>query len=180
MSSRERDDSRLTTLMLSIFLCFVICFLPLMVTNVIDDDIRFPTFHVVASILAWASSVINPFIYAATNRQYRSAYKKLFKSCRKKPITRRTTIGSKTFCQPTSNHSGNSHDRRIPVKVNSNTWENFNWDKVYPIFLYVHKMNTQLNMYWVLSSLTYYTYNLVSANIRYGDYITFIYEYVSL
>ncbi|XP_077290199.1 trapped in endoderm 1 [Arctopsyche grandis] len=122
VSSRERDDSRLTTLMLSIFLCFVICFLPLMMTNVIDDDISFPTFHVVASILAWASSVINPFIYAATNRQYRSAYKKLFKSCRKKPITRRTTIGSKTFCQPTSNHSGNSHnDKRMPVKLNSNT-----------------------------------------------------------
>lgn len=33
--------------------------------------------HVLASILAWASSVINPFIYAFSNRQYRSAYRQL-------------------------------------------------------------------------------------------------------
>jgi len=30
-----------------------------------------------ASVLAWASSVVNPFIYAASNRQYRAAYRKL-------------------------------------------------------------------------------------------------------
>lgn len=33
--------------------------------------------HVLASILAWASAVINPFIYAFSNRQYRSAYRQL-------------------------------------------------------------------------------------------------------
>lgn len=76
---REREDGRLTKLMLLIFICFVFCFLPLMSVNVFDDDVRFPTLHVFASILAWASSVINPFIYAASNRQYRSAYTKLFR-----------------------------------------------------------------------------------------------------
>ena len=40
-------------------------------------QIRYPTLHVLASVLAWASSVINPFIYAATNRQYRTAYQQL-------------------------------------------------------------------------------------------------------
>ncbi|CAH1103561.1 unnamed protein product [Psylliodes chrysocephalus] len=79
-SRRERDDSRLTKLMALIFLCFLICFLPLMLCNVLDDiDIKYPTLHVLASIAAWASSVINPFIYAASNRQYRSAYSKLFR-----------------------------------------------------------------------------------------------------
>ncbi|XP_044256438.1 protein trapped in endoderm-1-like [Tribolium madens] len=76
---RERDDSRLTKLMLIIFICFVLCFLPLMLVNVFDDDVKYPVLHVLASILAWASSVINPFIYAASNRQYRSAYSKLFR-----------------------------------------------------------------------------------------------------
>ena len=38
---------------------------------------RYPTVHVLASILAWASAVINPFIYAGTNRQYRAAYRRL-------------------------------------------------------------------------------------------------------
>ncbi|XP_030755999.1 protein trapped in endoderm-1 [Sitophilus oryzae] len=76
-SRREKDDSRLTKLMALIFLCFLFCFLPLMLVNVFDDSIQYPVFHVLASVLAWASSVINPFIYAASNRQYRSAYKKL-------------------------------------------------------------------------------------------------------
>nr|XP_023011701.1 protein trapped in endoderm-1 [Leptinotarsa decemlineata] len=77
---REKDDSRLTKLMAIIFICFLSCFLPLMLVNVLDDhDIRYPILHVIASIMAWASSVINPFIYAASNRQYRSAYSKLFR-----------------------------------------------------------------------------------------------------
>lgn len=49
-----------------------------MLVNVCDKDVRYPTVHVIASILAWFSSVINPFIYAASNRQYRCAYRKLF------------------------------------------------------------------------------------------------------
>lgn len=79
-SRREKDDTRLTKLMALIFLCFLFCFLPLMIVNVFDDtDIKYPVLHVLASILAWASSVINPFIYAASNRQYRSAYSKLLR-----------------------------------------------------------------------------------------------------
>lgn len=49
-----------------------------MLVNVFDDDTHFPVLNVLASVLAWASSVINPFIYAASNRQYRAAYTKLF------------------------------------------------------------------------------------------------------
>ena len=63
-----------------IFLCFLCCFLPLTLVNVFDDKITYPVFHVLASILAWASSVVNPFIYAASNRQYRAAYKKLLRN----------------------------------------------------------------------------------------------------
>ncbi|KAL1493062.1 hypothetical protein ABEB36_011200 [Hypothenemus hampei] len=81
-SKKERDDNRLTSLMALIFFCFLLCFLPLMLVNVFDDKVSYPELHVFSSILAWASSVINPFIYAATNKQYRSAYKKLFRLVR--------------------------------------------------------------------------------------------------
>ncbi|XP_018335078.1 protein trapped in endoderm-1-like, partial [Agrilus planipennis] len=77
-TNREKEDNRLTKLMLLIFICFLLCFLPLMIMNVFDDSINYPVLHVVASIMAWASSVINPFIYAASNRQYRTAYSKFF------------------------------------------------------------------------------------------------------
>lgn len=77
-TSRDREDSRLTGMMLTIFLCFLVCFLPLMLVNVADDQNRYPWLQIFASVMAWASSVINPFVYAASNRTYRIAYYKLF------------------------------------------------------------------------------------------------------
>lgn len=76
-SSQRKEDIRLTKMMLTIFLSFLVCFLPLMLVNVVDDDVKFPTIHVVASVLAWMSATINPFIYAFKNRQYQQAFKKL-------------------------------------------------------------------------------------------------------
>lgn len=76
--SRQREDSRLTAMMLTIFICFLLCFLPLTVVNLVDDKHEFPWLNTISSVLAWASSVINPFIYAASNRTYRIAYYRLF------------------------------------------------------------------------------------------------------
>lgn len=115
-SHREREDSRLTKLMLLIFVCFLLCFLPLMLVNVFDDQTRFPVLNVLASILAWASSVINPIIYAASNRQYRAAYSKLF-----------SIIKSSVVFSDSRQFSGNSLKSRtekngqsVNVKQNSN------------------------------------------------------------
>ena len=57
-------------MMLTIFISFLVCFLPLMLVNVVDDDVAFPAVHIIASVLAWMSATINPFIYAFKNRQY--------------------------------------------------------------------------------------------------------------
>ncbi|XP_041987399.1 protein trapped in endoderm-1 isoform X3 [Aricia agestis] len=114
-AKEKEEDSRLTTLMLTIFLCFLACFLPLMIMNVADDGIRYPWFHIIASILAWASSVINPLIYAATNRQYRAAYSNLLRFCRNQPPVRRTTLGSRTMGQ--SSNSPQYNDKRNPTRL---------------------------------------------------------------
>ena len=37
----------------------------------------FPAIHIIASVLAWMSATINPFIYAFKNRQYQQAFKKV-------------------------------------------------------------------------------------------------------
>ncbi|XP_034940177.1 protein trapped in endoderm-1 [Chelonus insularis] len=95
---QRREDSRVTKLMLTIFLCFLLCFLPLMLVNVIDDKVNVPILHVVASILAWASSVINPFIYAGTNKLYREAYRQVL--C---PIT--SSKSNVPGVKPTCSHS---------------------------------------------------------------------------
>ena len=73
-AQQKREDMRLTRMMLSIFLCFLVSFLPLMLVNVADDEMRVPTLHVIASVLAWGSAIVNPFIYAFKNRQYQQAF----------------------------------------------------------------------------------------------------------
>ena len=82
-SAQRREDIRLTKMMLTIFLCFLVCFLPLMLVNVADEAVDFPFLHILASVLAWASAVVNPFIYAFKNRQYQQAFIKVI-FCSKK------------------------------------------------------------------------------------------------
>lgn len=78
--SRDHEDSRLTAMMFIIFICFLVCFFPTTIVNVTLNHHQHPWIQILASILAWASSVINPFIYAASNRTYRGAYYKLLSS----------------------------------------------------------------------------------------------------
>ncbi len=48
-----------------------------MLVNVADKGVDYPFLHVLASVLAWGSAVINPFIYAFKNRQYQQAFAKV-------------------------------------------------------------------------------------------------------
>ncbi|XP_011307025.1 protein trapped in endoderm-1 [Fopius arisanus] len=100
---QKREDSRVTRLMLTIFLCFLLCFFPLMLVNVIE--FKAPVVHVIGSILAWASSVVNPFIYAGTNKLYREAYRQIL--C---PITSTTNVPG---ARPTCSHSSKASAPQI-------------------------------------------------------------------
>ncbi|XP_054711387.1 G-protein coupled receptor moody-like [Uloborus diversus] len=71
---RKRDDIRVTCTMLASFCTFQICFLPLLIMNVFEEDIRYPILHILASVLAWMSACSNPFIYVLLNKHYREAY----------------------------------------------------------------------------------------------------------
>lgn len=102
-SSQRKEDLRLTKMMLTIFVSFLVCFLPLMLVNVVDDDVAFPVIHIIASVLAWMSATINPFIYAFKNRQYQQAFKKLL--CVDKSVARggqRTTTSQASAQSRTS------------------------------------------------------------------------------
>ena len=73
----RKEDIKLTKMMLTIFILFLICFMPLMLVNVLDDDMKMPSIHIIASVLAWMSAAINPFVYAIQNQQYQQAFKSL-------------------------------------------------------------------------------------------------------
>jgi len=80
------EDLKLTKMMLTIFLLFLICFLPLMLVNVLDEDIKQPSFHIIASVLAWMSSTINPIIYSFLNKHYQKAFSALLCMCRSEKL----------------------------------------------------------------------------------------------
>ena len=48
---QRKEDIRLTKMMLTIFILFLICFLPLMLVNVLDDDMTKPSIHIIGDIL---------------------------------------------------------------------------------------------------------------------------------
>lgn len=75
---RECENKRLTIMIMIILAGFMMCFLPLMLVNVADINSHYPWLHICGSILAWASSVINPFICVASNGMYRDAWYQLF------------------------------------------------------------------------------------------------------
>lgn len=77
--SHQIDEMALTYTVLVIFCAFILSYLPLMIVNVFDDNEKYPMIHVLASVLAWASAVINPFVYGFMSRRYRDAYANLFK-----------------------------------------------------------------------------------------------------
>uniref|UniRef100_A0A182WLZ2 G-protein coupled receptors family 1 profile domain-containing protein n=1 Tax=Anopheles minimus TaxID=112268 RepID=A0A182WLZ2_9DIPT len=76
--SNDDDERHLTRTTAAIFGCFMVCFLPLTIANVLLEDAASTgeagDIHVLASILTWHSAVLNPFIYALGSRHYRNAY----------------------------------------------------------------------------------------------------------
>lgn len=102
-------------------------------------QILYPTIHVMASVLAWASSVVNPFIYAGSNRQYRAAYRKLL-CCVGSPghgdtdyqtgapaegggLTHSHSGSGKTFITDMFQYNA-ATDNVHTVRVNGNEWNN--------------------------------------------------------
>lgn len=114
-SCREKEDSKLTFMMLIIFICFLVCFFPSMLVNVTMEDHQYPWIQILSSILTWASSVLNPFIYAASNRTYRLAYYKLLSPLKfwgkpLSPMSSKTFIPSKVSRDGSQNNHSGSHN----------------------------------------------------------------------
>lgn len=90
-----------------------------MLVNVFDDDVKYPILHVLASILAWTSSVINPFIYAASNRQYRSAYSKLLRIVKSSVVFSESKQPSNNSLKSKDNNKNGQTQTVVSFKPNS-------------------------------------------------------------
>ncbi|CAH0549410.1 unnamed protein product [Brassicogethes aeneus] len=68
------NEMQITKMVSIIFICFLICYLPLTIVKVFDSDVKYPLLHIISYLLIYLSSCINPVVYVTMNRQYRKAY----------------------------------------------------------------------------------------------------------
>ncbi|XP_073469732.1 G-protein coupled receptor 84 [Aquarana catesbeiana] len=72
------DFKKVTRMCFVVFLFFVISYIPFMLLNIFDAKNKAPqVLHMIAANLTWLNSCINPILYAAMNRQFRDAYKRV-------------------------------------------------------------------------------------------------------
>nr|XP_054752485.1 protein trapped in endoderm-1-like [Lytechinus pictus] len=72
-----RDDLSFTRMMIAIFLIFIICYFPYMLTNLIDPEVKILDLHFFAGMCCWFSSCLNPLLYVFMNKHFRRAFANL-------------------------------------------------------------------------------------------------------
>lgn len=70
----KRSEMKITKMVLVIFICFVVCYLPITIVKIFDPDVQHAPLHVLGYILIYISSCVNPVVYVTMNKQYRQAY----------------------------------------------------------------------------------------------------------
>ncbi|MEE6517689.1 hypothetical protein FKM82_028053 [Ascaphus truei] len=72
------EFKKVTRMCFVVFLFFVLSYIPFLLLNIFDAKNRAPQMlHMIAANLTWLNSCINPILYAAMNRQFRDAYRRV-------------------------------------------------------------------------------------------------------
>ena len=73
--AEDSEFKRVTRMCFTVFLCFVLCFVPFLLLNIADRSGSAPqVLHMLCANLTWLNSCINPVLYAVMNRQFGQAY----------------------------------------------------------------------------------------------------------
>ncbi|KAK9736840.1 7 transmembrane receptor (rhodopsin family) [Popillia japonica] len=62
VSITKKSEMHITKMVLVIFFCFVICYLPLTLVKVFDEKVRVPPLHVIGYLLLYLAACINPIV----------------------------------------------------------------------------------------------------------------------
>ena len=79
-----KHEARTTATMVAVVIAFYVCWTPLGITAflyVFDRPLRGFGFATFAFVFTCMNGVINPLIYGVMNKQFRKAYKKMFRCC---------------------------------------------------------------------------------------------------
>ncbi|XP_030856350.1 protein trapped in endoderm-1-like [Strongylocentrotus purpuratus] len=72
-----REDLSFTRMMIAIFIIFIACYFPYIITNLIDPEVKVLDLHFFAGMCCWFSSCLNPVLYVFMNRHFRRAFANL-------------------------------------------------------------------------------------------------------
>ncbi|KAH1021121.1 hypothetical protein HUJ04_010679 [Dendroctonus ponderosae] len=73
-SKFKRSEMKITKMVLVIFICFVVCYLPITIVKIFDTRVEHAPLHVLSYLLIYLASCVNPVVYVTMNKQYRYAY----------------------------------------------------------------------------------------------------------
>ncbi|XP_022090587.1 G-protein coupled receptor moody-like [Acanthaster planci] len=83
ISKREINFTKVPIL---IFTVFAVCWMPQLIYHIGSRFVKVSVYYrKVALLFIWANSAINPYLYAWTNRNFRQAYKRILKNCKRRP-----------------------------------------------------------------------------------------------
>ncbi|CAH1786947.1 unnamed protein product [Owenia fusiformis] len=82
---KRRDEVKVTKMMAVIFILFLVCYAPYIMTTAFDREVTIPKLHVAVMLIGSSNYCINPLVYWLMNRPLRIAYNSLF------PCTRNRT-----------------------------------------------------------------------------------------
>jgi len=83
MSAKDR---RLLQMILVIFVSFLVCYLPITITKLLQDAIDWRGLNIAGYILIYLTTCINPIIYVVMSSEYRNAYKYVL-LCKRERLT---------------------------------------------------------------------------------------------
>ncbi|ENN83318.1 hypothetical protein YQE_00323, partial [Dendroctonus ponderosae] len=70
-SKFKRSEMKITKMVLVIFICFVVCYLPITIVKIFDTRVEHAPLHVLSYLLIYLASCVNPVVYVTMNKQYR-------------------------------------------------------------------------------------------------------------
>lgn len=117
-TSDRRAEWRVTRMVLAIFVCFLVCYLPITLVKVLDERADYPALHVAGYLLLYASSCLNPLIYVTMNKQYRKAYARALKCGRPSALTPPAQAHTQAGARTTASVVYTSHPQ---LKLNVST-----------------------------------------------------------
>ncbi len=114
---RIREDYHYTRTMVTIFIVFLLAYTPYLLNSFFNKDSSNLTLCFLCSVPVWLSNCVNPFVYAASNRQFRLAFWAIL-------------TGRKTLFEPMDIEDSPGSSNRLSMRTLSSVSNNNNMNTI--------------------------------------------------